>query len=81
MTVYTDDMTTHETIEARDLRGGDLLFLGGTSCVLIADATPTSKGIALTLYTGNGSERAARPFDTYKPARKVRLYRRDMQPR
>jgi hypothetical protein len=67
---------THQNVRASDLRDGDLMFVGGTSCVLIAKAEAARGQIDVTLY--NGSEPQDGPTYTYQPGHLVSLYGRDL---
>lgn len=66
------DTSMHKTIQARDLQQGNLVHVGGTNYVLVANAETTARGrIAVTIY--NGDIPHEKPTCFYKPGDKVSL--------
>lgn len=64
-------------VTAAELRQGDLIYLGGTSAVLVASTETLPCGdIAVKIYNGHTVQTA--PTYVYPPEHELRLSRRDV---
>lgn len=65
------------TVKASELKRGDLIYLGGNSCVLVADTTTRNGKVEVTIF--NGDTPKDKPTYRHEPNEDIRLNGRGLR--